>query len=161
MSLNNVNPLYASSLSKASTEINTTNSTSSTNSNNSASELSNQFLALLVAQLKNQDPTNPMDNQQFVSELAQLQTLDQQQKLTSSNASLLLQSSLATGASMIGKVVTGNVTDTEGSLVEVTGVVQSLQVQNGAVIYSLLTEDGLVAMEPSGLKTVSMLPSKT
>ena len=125
-----------------------------------AGELQNQFLSLLVAQLKNQDPTNPMDNQQFVSELAQLQTLDQQQKLTSSNASLLLQSSLATGASMIGKVVTGNITDSEGAFVEVTGIVQSLQVQNGAVIYSLQTKDGVVAMEPSGLKTVSMLATK-
>jgi flagellar basal-body rod modification protein FlgD len=130
--------------------------TAATSSGTSAKELENQFLSLLVAQLKNQDPTNPMENQDFVSELAQLQALDQQQKLTVTNQSLLLQSSLATGASIIGTSVTGNVTDTEGSLVEITGVVQSLKIENGNVIYQVQTESGLVSMSPSGLKTVSV-----
>jgi flagellar basal-body rod modification protein FlgD len=36
-----------------------------------------QFLQLLVAQLKNQDPLNPMDGTQFVSQLAQFSQLEQ------------------------------------------------------------------------------------
>ena len=36
-----------------------------------------QFLQLLVAQLKNQDPLNPMDGTQFVSQLAQFSELEQ------------------------------------------------------------------------------------
>jgi flagellar basal-body rod modification protein FlgD len=35
------------------------------------------FLQLLVAQLQNQDPTNPADSTQFVSQLAQFQTMEQ------------------------------------------------------------------------------------
>jgi flagellar basal-body rod modification protein FlgD len=35
------------------------------------------FLQLLVAQLQNQDPTQPMDSTTFVTQLAQLQQLDQ------------------------------------------------------------------------------------
>ena len=35
------------------------------------------FLQLLVAQLKNQDPTNPADGTQFVTQLAQFTTLEQ------------------------------------------------------------------------------------
>lgn len=37
----------------------------------------NMFLQLLVAQLKNQDPLNPTDSTQFVSELAQFSQLEQ------------------------------------------------------------------------------------
>lgn len=37
----------------------------------------NMFLQLLVAQLKNQDPTNPTDSTQFVTQLAQFQTMEQ------------------------------------------------------------------------------------
>jgi|WetSurMetagenome_2_1015567.scaffolds.fasta_scaffold607599_1 flagellar basal-body rod modification protein FlgD len=37
----------------------------------------NQFLELLVTQLQNQDPMNPMDNQQFVAQLATFSSLEQ------------------------------------------------------------------------------------
>ena len=37
----------------------------------------NMFLQLLVAQLKNQDPSNPTDSMQFVQQLAQFQQLEQ------------------------------------------------------------------------------------
>jgi flagellar basal-body rod modification protein FlgD len=37
----------------------------------------NMFLQLMVAQLQNQDPLNPTDSTQFVSELAQMQQLEQ------------------------------------------------------------------------------------
>jgi flagellar basal-body rod modification protein FlgD len=120
-----------------------------------AKKLTDQFLTLLVAQLKNQDPTNPMDNQDFVSELAQLQSLDQQQKLAETNQGLLLQSSLATGSSMIGKDVTGNAV-VAGEFVEVSGMVESLKVENGQVIFRVRASDGdVVSMASDNLKTVS------
>ena len=37
----------------------------------------NMFLQLLVTQLQNQDPTNPADSTQFVTQLAQFQTMEQ------------------------------------------------------------------------------------
>ena len=40
----------------------------------------NMFLQLLVAQLKNQDPTSPTDSTAFVTQLAQFQTLEQSLK---------------------------------------------------------------------------------
>ena len=36
-----------------------------------------EFLKLLVAQLQNQDPMNPMDNQQFLAQLATFSSLEQ------------------------------------------------------------------------------------
>lgn len=52
-----------------------TNSTTSTTGTESSSDLQSQFLTLLVAQLQNQDPTNPMDNAELTSQLAQISTL--------------------------------------------------------------------------------------
>ena len=52
-------------------------SSSSTAPDSAASLDKNMFLKLLVAQLKNQDPTNPADPTTFVTQLAQFQQLEQ------------------------------------------------------------------------------------
>jgi flagellar basal-body rod modification protein FlgD len=136
-------------------EIGSTTAATAATSGTEAKELTDQFLTLLVAQLKNQDPTSPIENEQFVTQLAQLQSLEQQQQLTDSNQSLLLQSSLAAGSSMIGKEVTGNIT-VAGQLVETTGTVQSLKVENNAVLFRVETASGeVVSMSPDHLKTVA------
>jgi len=44
------------------------------NKNQSVDQLLNNFMTLLVAQIQNQDPTKPMDNNQLTSQLAQFQT---------------------------------------------------------------------------------------
>ena len=51
--------------------------TSSTTSSSSSSGSEQVFLQLLVSQLQNQDPMNPTDSTQFVSELAQFSELEQ------------------------------------------------------------------------------------
>ncbi|MDH7944876.1 flagellar hook assembly protein FlgD [Pseudohongiella sp. SYSU M77423] len=43
-----------------------------------------EFLRLLIAQLENQDPTNPQDNGEFISQLAQFSSLEEAQKMTQS-----------------------------------------------------------------------------
>ena len=59
------------------------------------------FLKLLVAQLKNQDPTSPQDGTQFVSQLAQFSSLEQQIQmrtdLDSINVSLAATSTTTSG----------------------------------------------------------------
>ncbi|WP_233803924.1 flagellar hook assembly protein FlgD [Paraburkholderia sp. HP33-1] len=67
-----------------------TSSTSST-SGTSASDLQNTFLQLLVAQLKNQDPTSPMDSSQMTSQLAQISTVQGISTLNTSLSSLSTQ----------------------------------------------------------------------
>ena len=50
-------------------------SSSSTSSATSGTDLQNTFLQLLIAQMQNQDPTNPMDSSQMTSQLAQINTV--------------------------------------------------------------------------------------
>jgi flagellar basal-body rod modification protein FlgD len=68
------------------------------------------FLKMLVSQLKNQDPLNPMDGTQFSSQLAQFSTLEQMvqmnQNFTTQEQSNALTMEASLGASMIGKAVT-------------------------------------------------------
>jgi flagellar basal-body rod modification protein FlgD len=51
---------------------------------NSASTDQNMFLELLVTQLKNQDPTQPMDSTTFVTQLAQFQQLESTNNMAAS-----------------------------------------------------------------------------
>jgi flagellar basal-body rod modification protein FlgD len=52
-------------------------STSSSTAATTPPVTENMFLQLLVAQLQNQDPTDPSDSTQFVTQLAQFQTMEQ------------------------------------------------------------------------------------
>jgi len=54
-----------------------TAASSSGSASGTAPVTENMFLQLLVAQLKNQDPNNPADSTQFVTQLAQFQTMEQ------------------------------------------------------------------------------------
>lgn len=52
--------------------------------NDSMKETGDMFMTLLLAQLQNQDPTNPMDNSQMTAQLAQINTVEGINKLNSS-----------------------------------------------------------------------------
>lgn len=70
---------------------------------------SNDFLTLLVTQLKSQDPLNPMDSTQFTAQLAQFSSLEQLRSINSGLETLqLYQASMnnAQALSFIGKNVT-------------------------------------------------------
>lgn len=62
------------------------------------------FLRLLVAQLANQNPTNPMEDREFIAQMAQFSSLEQMYNLNTQL--LLLRESPVQQAHMIGKRVT-------------------------------------------------------
>jgi len=91
------------------------NSKSDTKS--TAAEAEDRFMTLLVTQMKNQDPLNPLDNAQLTSQLAQLSTVTGIDKLNTTLESLI--SNVQTGqsyqaSSMIGHnvLVSGNTIST-------------------------------------------------
>src|SRR4051812_28080749 len=59
------------------------NPATKTKDTNSAEAMQDKFMTLLVTQMKNQDPLNPMDNAQVTSQLAQLSTVTGIDKLNS------------------------------------------------------------------------------
>ena len=75
---------------------------------NTAEDAQSRFLKLLVTQLKNQDPLNPLDNAQMTSQLAQMSTVSGIEKLNSTLSGLvdsLGNSQTMQASAMIGKKV--------------------------------------------------------
>jgi flagellar basal-body rod modification protein FlgD len=87
-----------------------------------------QFLQLLTAQLKSQDPMNPVSATDFTSQLAQLGTVSGIQQLNTNIQQLLQLQQLSQGAALIGKTVSYI---TSGSSTTGKGVVQAISVENG------------------------------
>ncbi len=94
------------------TAASTTSSTASTTTQANDTLGENDFMTLLIAQMKNQDPLNPMDGTQFASQLAQFSSLQELQNLNDSmtqsiNANYSLAQSInnTMAATLIGKDV--------------------------------------------------------
>jgi flagellar basal-body rod modification protein FlgD len=82
------------------------------------------FLKLLVAQLKNQNPLNPMDDKEFIAQLAQFSTLEQMQNLNTSFSAVR-------AINLIGKNIYATITDNNGNSRTVIGKVDVVYKQNG------------------------------
>jgi len=93
------------------------------------------FLKLLAAQLKYQDPMNPVDNSQFLAQTAQFTAVEQMTALADATKANMFSNQMSQGVGMIGKTVTyqpplddaGNVPDQR------TGSVSGVIVEGGAV----------------------------
>ena len=111
-----------------------TNSVSGTSSNSATAQTTSSssldmddFLQLLSAQLTNQDVMNPMDNTEFISQMAQFTSLQAMQQLS--------QISYAQyGASLVGKKVVVASYNQNGKYVEDTGIVDSINFASGSNI---------------------------
>lgn len=97
-----------------------------------------RFLTMLVTQLKNQDPLNPMDNAQITSQMAQINTVTGLEKVNESVKSLssqMLQMQALQGASLVGRTVAVEgkaltVADGKGSgMIEIEGRATSVTVE--------------------------------
>ena len=99
---------------------------SGTSATSAAAVDQQQFLQLLVAQLKAQDPMQPADGQQFTAQLAQFSMLDGIEKLNHSFDDMLALQQITQGAGLIGKSVTYNANNASN-----TGVVQGFSMADG------------------------------
>lgn len=125
----------------------TTSSTSASTANSMDPTASqDRFLKLLVAQLNNQDPMNPMDNAQMTTQLAQINTVSGIQELNKTVQGLVSQFSqmqMLQGSSLVGhKVLTdGNTVAKDGATG--TGAI-NLAADANAVSVQIINSSGAV-----------------
>ena len=84
-----------------------------------------EFLKLMITELTNQDPLNPMDNAQLVEQIGQIRSISATSQLSDTLGAVLSGQNLSTASSLIGKRVAA-LTD---QLENVTGVVDRVSVE--------------------------------
>jgi flagellar basal-body rod modification protein FlgD len=98
---------------------------------NSLSMNQDQFLQMLLTQLRNQDPVNPVSSSEMLGQLTQLSTLQSLQQLDAGFASLLQMQQLSQGGALLGRTVRYGDPATSSSG---TGVVSGMEVKDGSIL---------------------------
>ncbi|MBI5095112.1 MAG: flagellar hook capping protein [Candidatus Hydrogenedentes bacterium] len=128
---------------------------SASSSGSSGAVLPNQaldkdsFLRLLVQQMQSQDPLNPADSTQMVSQLAQFSSLEQMNNLNASFTTLsgnIDQLNFISASSMVGRHVTGLDVDKK----PVDGTVTNIRM-SGSLVYLTVGEQ---TMSMAGVATI-------
>jgi flagellar basal-body rod modification protein FlgD len=83
----------------------------------------NAFLKLLITQMQNQDPLQPMDNTEFIAQLAQFSALEQTQQTNDNLGTLMQMVGISQAMGLLGKTV--QALSSSGTVV--SGVVEKVQ----------------------------------
>jgi flagellar basal-body rod modification protein FlgD len=90
----------------------------------------NDFMKLLVTQMQNQNPLNPVNSTDFITQLAQFSQVSSMTTLNGNISQMLTLQQMTQASSLIGKTVTYL---PAGSQMATSGVVSGVQINNGAV----------------------------
>lgn len=118
--------------------------------NNTAAGLQQEFLTLMVAQIRNQDPLNPLDGTQYVSQLAQLSTVEGIQNMSQlqrQNNVLLDTLQVLQSTQLVGKQVSLPVERIKLDKPEALQGRVDLSEPAGSVLVRAINSDGNVAKE--------------
>jgi len=92
----------------------------------------NEFLTLLITQLRYQDPLNPAKDTEFVAQLAQFTQLQETRNLSEAMRESSMFSTASSAAALIGRTVLAEVKDANtGQVVQVAGRVTHITFENG------------------------------
>lgn len=96
------------------------------------------FLKLLITQLSNQDPTNPMEDTQFIAQMAQFSSLEQMTNMNESFSKMASMINSSQAAATIGRSVDIDIGDTTArGVVEATTMGAHPQVMVNGMYYDL------------------------
>lgn len=105
----------------------TSNVTKASSKNNELGK--DQFLKILITQLKNQDPMQPLEDKEFISQMAQFTSVEQLTNMATEMKSL--RESLGMASGLIGKSISWTGTDTNGNDVQKQGIVDAISFKDG------------------------------
>lgn len=108
----------------------TTNQVQTTSAKSSAKIDNEDFMTLLLAQLKHQDPLNPMDSNEMMAQIATLNSLNTLISIQSSIESMNKSQTMSYAASLIGKTITA-IPDKNDPTNIITGIVTSMTTIDG------------------------------
>ncbi len=118
------------------------------------------FLKLLSVQLQSQDPLKPMEDTQFISQMASFTSLEQMRTLTEDFQNFTAGQRVVTAQNFLGKIVT--VTSKEG---DVTGEVSSVTIKDGEpkLIIGKAEYDAsaVINVRPKPTTTTDPMPAQT
>jgi flagellar basal-body rod modification protein FlgD len=107
-----------------------------------------QFLKLFVAQLQHQDPMNPMEDSEFMGQMASFSTLEQVTNLAAANEKIAASLTASTAVNLLGRTVTW----TDSADVSHTGVVEKVTTAGGT---PSLTVGGTDGVDPATISQVA------
>lgn len=108
------------------------------------------FLKLLTAQMRYQDPTNPMDSTQYVAQLASFSNVEQSIQTNNKLDALLISQALTQVDGLIGKTVTSM----DG---KVTGIIKEVHIYSNGTVVAL--DNGKELLLDSGVKISETPPA--
>ncbi|MBQ2601472.1 MAG: flagellar hook assembly protein FlgD [Treponema sp.] len=131
--------MSAQEIAKLQMQVDTYNKSLAVNGRTTSQSLGkDDFLKLLITQMQNQDPTDPMDNTEFIAQMAEFSTLEQ---MTNMNSNFEQLNQMLTSNQAIGTI--GKVVDIDLGASMTSGVVEAVtygnnpQVKVGNMYYDL------------------------
>ncbi len=121
------------------TQLTPTGTTGTTFTNPSDTLGENDFLKLMMDQLQNQDPLNPSDPTQYMSELANFSSLEQQTQIAQSTASAATQQASTSALGLLGHTVSYK----DSSGVTQTGTVSKVDFTSSGPALTIGTTSGI------------------
>lgn len=98
------------------------------------------LMKILLTQLQYQDPTQPMDNAQFVAQIAQFATLDETRQMNQSMTQLAATESLTQSVGLLGRTVNYTTASSGAG----SGQVTLITLSSGTPTMSITASDGTV-----------------
>ena len=110
----------------------------------SASNIQMDYMKVLITQLQNQDPLEPLSNNEMASQLAQFSQLQQLESMNTNFAEVLAITNRSYANSLIGKEVTFFTQDAEtGALIQKEGTVSAVynDLESGESLLNVMVDE--------------------
>ncbi|MBH5316638.1 flagellar hook capping protein [Paenibacillus sp. GSMTC-2017] len=117
-----------------------------------------QFLSILVTQLRNQDPMQPMQDKDFIAQMAQFTSVEQLMNMSTELS--LMRQSIGSASSLIGKWIQWNEYDDKGAVTAHKGIADSIVSKDGLLFAKVGEKEIALDYVVSISETEPIVPEK-